>query len=105
MKDDSGSFAVFSGQGSSVSRMTAVEVMAKDHQDAQYKQTQDQLATKSRWKMHQRNSNFHTQNVGMIWIRPSKHKWTKSCSSIEDQVVLLERNQSCHLLAGLLWER
>ena len=40
-----------------------------------------------------------------IWIRPPRHKWPKSWSSIEDPVVPLERNLYGHPLAGLLWER
>ena len=39
-----------------------------------------------------------------IWIRP-RHKWPKSWSTMEDPVVLLERNLYGHLLAGLLWEK
>ena len=34
-----------------------------------------------------------------------RHKWPKSWSSMEDPVVLLERNLCGHPLAGLLWER
>ena len=40
-----------------------------------------------------------------IWIRPPRHKWPKSWSSMEDPVVPLERNLYDHPLAGLLWER
>ena len=40
-----------------------------------------------------------------IWIRLLRHKWPKSWSSMEDPVVLLERNPYGHLLAGLSWER
>ena len=40
-----------------------------------------------------------------IWIRPPRHKWPKSWSSMEDPVVPLERNLYGHPLAGLLWER
>ena len=40
-----------------------------------------------------------------IWIRPPRHKWPKSWSSIEDPVDPRERNLYCHPLAGLLWER
>ena len=40
-----------------------------------------------------------------IWIRLPRHKWPKSWSSLEDPVVLLERNLYGHPLAGLLWER
>ena len=39
-----------------------------------------------------------------IWIRLTKHKWPKSWSSVEDPVVLLERNLYGHPPAGLLWE-
>ena len=40
-----------------------------------------------------------------IWIRLPRHKWPKSWSSMEDPVVLLERNLYGHPLAGLLWKR
>ena len=40
-----------------------------------------------------------------IWIGLPRHKWPKSWSSMEDQVVPLERNLYGHPLAGLLWER
>ena len=37
-----------------------------------------------------------------IWICLPRHKWPKSSSSMEDSVVLLERNLYGHSLAGLL---
>ena len=40
-----------------------------------------------------------------IWIRLPRHKWPKSWSSMEDRVVLVERNLFGHPLAGLLRER
>ena len=40
-----------------------------------------------------------------IWIRLPRHKWPKSWSSMEDPVVLLERDLYGHPLAGLLCER
>ncbi len=40
-----------------------------------------------------------------IWIRPPRHTWPKSWSSMEDPVVLLERNMYGHPLAGPSWER
>ena len=40
-----------------------------------------------------------------IWIRLPKHKWLKSWSSMEDPVVLFERNLYGNPLARLLWER
>ena len=39
-----------------------------------------------------------------IWIRPPRHKWPKSGSSMEEPVVPLERNLYGHPLAGLLWK-
>ena len=39
-----------------------------------------------------------------IWIRLPKHTLPQSWSSMEDPVVLLERNPYGHLLAGLFWE-
>ena len=40
-----------------------------------------------------------------IWIRPPRHIWPKSWSSMEDPVVPLGRNLYGHPLAGLLRER
>ena len=40
-----------------------------------------------------------------IWIRLPRHQLPKSWSSMEDPVILLERNLYGHPLAGLLWER
>ena len=40
-----------------------------------------------------------------VWTSLTKHKWPKSWSSMEDPVVLLERNLYGHLSAGLSWER
>ena len=40
-----------------------------------------------------------------IWIRLPRHTWSKSWSSMEDQVVPLERNLYGHPEAGLLRER
>ena len=40
-----------------------------------------------------------------IWIRPPRHKWPKSWSSMEDPVLPLKRNLYGHPLAGLFWKR
>ena len=55
VKDNSGSYAVFTEQGSSASQMTAAKVMdIQDCQDAQDKQqTQYLLTPRSTWKMLQ----------------------------------------------------
>ena len=63
------------------------------------------LLPRSKWKMHRLYWRSQSQNVQIFWKRPPKHKWRKSWSSMEDPVVLLERNLYGHPLAGLLWER
>ena len=39
-----------------------------------------------------------------FWMRPPRHKWPKSWSSMDDPVVPLERNLYGHPLPGLLCE-
>ena len=39
-----------------------------------------------------------------IWIRLPKHKWPKSCFSMEDPVVPLERNLYGHALGRTIME-
>ena len=66
VNDDSGSYAVFTEQGSSASQMTAPNVMDvfQGYQDAQDKQQTECLLTpKSKWKMHHHCSKFRSQNV------------------------------------------
>ena len=40
-----------------------------------------------------------------IWIRLPRHIWRKTWSSMEENLVPIERNLYGHPLAGLLWER
>ena len=57
VKEDSGSYAMFTVQESSASQMTAAKywMSYQDFQDAQNKQrTQYQLTPRSKWKMHHR---------------------------------------------------
>ena len=108
VKDDSGSYAVFTEQGSSASQMTAAKVMVShpNCQVAQDKQlTQYLLILRSRWKMLQNIEKSKNRNVQTYGIRLPRHKWPKSWSSMEDPVVPLERNLYGHPLAGLSWER
>ena len=107
--DDSGSYVVFTEQGSSASQMTAANVMdiisrlpgcagqAADAVSAYYTQV----------KMEDAPTLFKIPKSECpdIWIRLPKHKWPKSLSSMEDPVVPLGRNLYGHPLAGLLWER
>ena len=106
VKDDSGSYAVFTEQGSSASLMTAAKIMdiisrlpgcAGQAADAVYTQVRMDDAPKL--------LKISKSECPDIWIRLPRHKWPKSWSSMEDPVVPLERNPYGHLLAGLLWER
>ena len=108
VKDDSGSYAVFTEQGPPASQMTAAKVMdiisrfpgcAGHAADAENAYTQV--------KMEDAPILLKIPNSECpdIWIRLPRHKWPKSWSSIEDPIVPLERNLYGHPLAGLLWER
>ena len=106
MKDDSGSYAVFTEQGSSASQMTAAKVMdiisslpgcAGQAADAESTQVKMEDAPKL--------LKIPKSECPDIWIRLPRQKWPKSWSSMEDPVVPLERNLYGHPLAGLLWER
>ena len=107
-KDDSGSYAVFTEQGSSASQMTAAKIMdiisrlpGCDGQAA------DAVSVFTQVKMEDVHKllKIPKSECPDIWIRLPRHKWPKSWSSIEDPVVPLERNLYGHPLAGLLWER
>ena len=56
------------------------------------------------WRTRRVSSTTSWLISGCRWSLP-RHKWPKSWSSMEDPVVLLERNLYGHPLAGLLWER
>ena len=108
VKDDSGSYAVFTKQGSSASQMTAAKVMdiisrlpGCDGQAA------DAVSAYTLIKMEDAPKllKIPKSECPDIWIRLPRHKWPKSWSSMEDPVVPPERNLYGHPLAGLLWER
>ena len=95
VKDDSGSSAVFTEQGSSASQMTAAKVMdiistllGCDGQAA------DAVSAKTQVKMEDAPKllRIPKSECPDIWIRLPQHKWPKSWSSMEDPVVPLERN-------------
>ena len=107
VKDDSGSYAVFTEQGSSASQMTAAKIMdissrlpGCDGQAADAVSAYTQVNMKDAHKLLKISKSERPD----IWIRLQRHKWPKSWSSMEDPVVLLERNLCGHPLAGLLWE-
>ena len=108
VKDDSGSNAVFTEQGSSASQMTVAKIMdiisrlpGCDGQAADALSAYTQVKMEDAYKLLK----IPKSECPDIWIRLPRHKWPKSWSSMEDPVVPLERNLYGHLLAGLLWER
>ena len=108
VKDDSGSYAVFTEQGSSASQKTAAKVMdIISRLPGCNGQAADAVSACTQVKMEDAHKlfKFPKSECPDIWIRPPRHKWPKSWSSMEDPVVPLERNLYGHPLAGLLWER
>ena len=93
VKDNSGSYAVFTEQGSSASQMTAAKI--------------DAVSAYTQVKMEDAHKlmKIPKSECPDIWIRLPRHKWPKLWSSMEDPVVPLERNLYGHPSAGLLWER
>ena len=108
VEDDSGSYAVFTEQGSSASQMTAAKVMDIISRLPRCAgQAADAVSAFSQVKREDAPKllKISKSECPDIWIRLRRHKWPTSWSSIEDPVVPLERNLYRHLLAGLLWER
>ena len=108
VRDDSGSFAVFTEQGSSASQMTVAKVMdIKSRLPGCAGQAADTVAAYTQVQMEDAPSllKIPKSECPDIWIRLPKHNWPKSWSSMEDPVVPLERNLYGHPQAGLLWER
>ena len=104
---DSGSYAVFTEQGSSASQLTAAKIMdiisrlpGCDGQAA------DAVSAYTQEKLEDAPGllKIPKSECPDIWIRLPRHKWPKSWSSMEDPVVP-KRNLYGHPLAGLLWER
>ena len=108
VKDDSGSYAVFTEQGSSASQMTAAKVMdIISRLPGCAGQAADAVSAYTQVKKEDAQKIFKIPKSECPdnWIRLPRHKWPKSWSSMEDPVVPLERNLYGHPLAGLLWKR
>ena len=108
VKDDSGSYAVFTEQGSSASQMTAakvIDVIAR--LPGCSGQAADAVSAYTQVKMEDAPSSLRIPKSECpgIWIPLPKHKWPKSWSSMEDPVVPLERNLHGYPLAGLSREK
>ena len=87
VKDDSGSYAVFTEQGSSASQMTAAKIMdiisrlpGFDGQAADAVSAETQVKMKDAHKLLK----IPKSECPDIWIRLPRHKWPKSWSSMED---------------------
>ena len=106
VKDDSGSYAVCTEQGSSASQVTAakvVDIISRLPECAG--QAADAVSAYTQVKMEDSSKllKIPKSKCPDIWIRLPRQKWPKSWSSLEDPVVPLERNLYGHPLAGLLW--
>ena len=102
VKDDSGSYAVFTEQGSSASQMTAGKVMdIISRLPGCAGQAADAVSAYTQVKMEDAPKllKISKSECPDIWIRLPRHKWPKSWSSLEDPVVPLERK-----LYGILWK-
>ena len=89
VKDNSGSYAVFTEQGSSASQMTAAKIMdiisrlpGCDGQAA------DAISAYTQVKMEDTHKilKISKSECPDFWIRLPRHKWPKSWSSMEDPV-------------------
>ena len=106
--DISGSYAVFTEQGSSVSQMTPAKVMdIISRLPGCAGQAADAASAYNQVKMEDAPQflKISKSECPDMWVRPPRHKWPKPWSNIEDSVVPLERNLYGRPLAGLLWER
>ena len=102
VKDDSGSYAVFTEQGSSASQMTAAKVMdiisrlpGCDGQAADAVSAYTQVKMEDAHKLLK----IPKSECPDIWIRLPRHTWPKSWSNMEDPVVPLER-----ICTVILWQ-
>ena len=103
-RDDSGSYAVFTEQGSSASLMTAAKVMdIMSRLPGCDGQAADAVSAETQVKMEDapKLMKIPKSECPDIWIRLPRHKWPKSRSSMEEPFVPLERNLYGHPLAGL----
>ena len=108
VEDNSGSYAVFTEQGSSASQMTAAGVMGViSRLPGCDGQAADAVSAYTQVKMEDAHKllKIPKSECPDIWIRLPRHKWPKLWSSMEDPVVPPERNFYGHPLARLSWER
>ena len=86
VKDDSGSYAVFTEQGSSASQRTAAKVMdIISRLPGCARQAADAVSAETQVKMEDdpKLLKIPKSECPDIWIRLPRHKWPKSWSSME----------------------
>ena len=108
VKDDPGSYAFFTEQGSSASQMTAAKVMdSTTRLPGCARQAADAISAYTQVKMDNAPSllKILKSECPDIRTRPIKHERPKSWFSMEDPVAPLEQNLYGHPLPGLWWER
>ena len=94
VKDNSGSHAVFTEQGSSASQMTAAKIMdIISRLPGCEGQAADAVSAYTQVKMEGSHKllEIPKKECPVIWIRLPRHKRQKSWSSMEDPVVPFER--------------
>ena len=104
VKDDSGSYAVFTEQGLSASQMTSAKVMEIiSRLPGCAGQAADAISAYTQVKMEDAPQllKIPKSECPDICIPLPRHKWPKSWSSMEDPVVPLERNLYGHPLASM----
>ena len=87
VKDDAGSYAVFTEQGSSASQMTAAEIMdIISRLPGCDGQTADAVSANTQVKLEDAHKllKIPKSECPDIWIRLPRHKWPNSWSSMED---------------------
>ena len=107
MKDDSGSYAVFTEPGSSAYQMTAAKVLdiISSLPGCDGQAADSVSAYQVKMGDAPKLLKIPKSECPDTWVRLPRHKWPKSWSRMEDPVVHLERNLYGHPLAGLLWEK
>ena len=103
VKDDSGSNAVFTEQGSSASQMTAAKVMdIISRLPGCAGQAADAVSAYTQVKMEDAHKllKIPESKCPDIWIHLPRHKWPKSWCSMEEPVVPLERG----ICTVILWQ-
>ena len=93
VEDDSWSYAVFTGHGSSASQMTAAKIMdIISRLPGCDEQAADAVSAHTQVKMEDAHIllKIPKSECPDIWIRQPRHNWPKSWSSMVDTVVPLE---------------